>query len=98
MSWYLAVKILESLPRSSRINSSSERSWGFRHLSVRTSVIANQQIFAHLSYPFLLPLLCVSLKHQVPEKGPVVIVTSHGTKDGNWCAGVEGNQRLGWGS
>ena len=96
MSWYLAAKILESLPQSSGVNSSSERSWGYGNVSVRTSAVANQQIFAHLSYPFLLPLLCVCLKYQVPERGPVVIVSSHGTKDGNWHAGVEGNQRLGW--
>lgn len=60
MSWYLAAKVLES----SGVNYSSERSWGYGNISVRTSVIANQQIFAHLSYPFFLP--CVSLKQQVP--------------------------------
>lgn len=62
---------------------------------MRTSVTANQQAFAHLSYTFLLPSFCVSLKHQVRETGAVVIVSSRGTKDGDWCTGVEGNQRLG---
>lgn len=66
-------------------------------MSARTSVIANQQIFAHLSYPFHLPLLCVSLKHQVAERGSVVIVSSHGTKDGNWCGWCGGQPEAGLG-
>lgn len=88
---YLHTKILESLSCSGGINSGSERSWRYGNVSVRISAIAKHHIFAHISYPFLLPLLCVSLKHQGPERGPVVVAPSHG----NCCAGVEGSQSLG---
>jgi len=98
MSWYLAAKILESLPQSGGANSSSEMSQGYGNVSVRTPGTTNQQIFAHLSYPFCLLLLCVFLKHQVPERGPVTTVSSHGAQDGNRSAAAEGNQRLGWAS